>query len=66
MAPPLPHDCLTGVDIDWTRKHLLQNGGAGATLPGTTGEMSHSDTVTIDRHCVTKTWVYLDNLNQPG
>uniref|UniRef100_A0A7S0WSL0 Isochorismatase-like domain-containing protein n=1 Tax=Chlamydomonas leiostraca TaxID=1034604 RepID=A0A7S0WSL0_9CHLO len=27
----------SGVDIEWTRKHLCQSGGAGATLPGTTG-----------------------------
>eukprot|EP00798_Chlamydomonas_sp_ICE-L_P031540 gene31540-6725_t len=28
---------VLSVDIEWTRKHLLDNGGAGATLPGSDG-----------------------------
>mmetsp|Transcript_18508 Transcript_18508/g.39752 ORF Transcript_18508/g.39752 Transcript_18508/m.39752 type:complete len:189 (+) Transcript_18508:93-659(+) len=27
----------SGLDIEWTRKHLLEGGGAGATLPGSKG-----------------------------
>ncbi len=27
----------SGIDIEWTRKHLVEGDGAGATLPGTKG-----------------------------
>ncbi|GAX82732.1 hypothetical protein CEUSTIGMA_g10158.t1 [Chlamydomonas eustigma] len=27
----------SGIDIEWTRKHLIEGGGAGATLPGSQG-----------------------------
>lgn len=37
QAAAMCAQCPAGIDIEWTRKHLVEGGGKGATLPGTEG-----------------------------